>query len=317
MLICGIALFAVADAFRTGTHKAMIFEYLKIKGWEDQKVYYYGHTRSYSQLGSAFSAIIAAGLVFYTKSYASIFLYSTIPYILDLLLMISYPKELDGDIIHEKNKLFKTFKLTLKDFILSFQNKRILKTMASISLFSSYYKVVKDYLQPIIQTLVLSLPILVSYELNQRSALVIGMIYFIIFLLTTVAARSAGKISEKFSHLGRALNISLLTGFSIGIVSSLLYIGSFTLLAIIIFIGIYMVENIRKPMGIAYITEELNSNILASVLSAQSQADTLIAALLAPVFGLVADWLGLAYALLIISICLIGLIPLIKLNKKK
>ena len=46
LFVIAILFFAFGDAFRTGTHKAMIFEYLKIKGWNDQKVHYYGHTRS-------------------------------------------------------------------------------------------------------------------------------------------------------------------------------------------------------------------------------------------------------------------------------
>ncbi|MCK4798566.1 MAG: MFS transporter, partial [Spirochaetes bacterium] len=91
--------FAFGEAFRTGTHKAMILEYLKIKNLTQHKVDYYGHTRAASQLGAALSSIIAAVLVFYSGSYKIIFLASTIPYILDLLLMISYPKELDGEII--------------------------------------------------------------------------------------------------------------------------------------------------------------------------------------------------------------------------
>lgn len=35
--------------------KAMIFEYLKLNGWSDQKVHYYGHTRSWSQSFSIIS----------------------------------------------------------------------------------------------------------------------------------------------------------------------------------------------------------------------------------------------------------------------
>ena len=316
LLIIGVSIFAIADAFRTGTHKAMIFEYLKIKEWEEQKVHYYGHTRSFSQLGSAFSAIIAAVLVFYTKSYSSIFLYSTIPYILDLLLMITYPKELDGTNKHKDLKLRLAFRSTMKDFITSFKNTRILKTMASISLFSSYFKVVKDYLQPIVKTLALSTPILISFEPDQRSAMVIGIVYFTIFLLTSISARHSGRISDKFISLDRALNVSLIIGLLIGIICSLFYITNFTFVAIIVFVGIFMVENIRKPIGIAYITEELNSNVLASVLSAQSQADTLIAALLAPLFGLSADLIGLPYAMILISLLLLLVVPFIKLGKK-
>ena len=85
----------------------MIFDYLKIKGWIKQKVYYYGHTRSWSQLGSAISAVIASLLIFYSGGFRIIYLYSVIPYFLDLLLIASYPKELDGDVaIFDKNRNF-------------------------------------------------------------------------------------------------------------------------------------------------------------------------------------------------------------------
>jgi len=33
--------FAFGDAFRTGVHKAMIYQYLKLNNWDDQKVEYY------------------------------------------------------------------------------------------------------------------------------------------------------------------------------------------------------------------------------------------------------------------------------------
>jgi MFS family permease len=89
-------LFAMGDAFRTGTHKAMIFEYLRLNGWQKHKVDYYGHTRSWSQTGSAISSLLAASIVFWSGNFSSIFLFSTIPYLLDLLLMLAYPKELDG-----------------------------------------------------------------------------------------------------------------------------------------------------------------------------------------------------------------------------
>jgi len=83
LLMTAMIFYALGDAFRTGTHKAMIFDYLKIKGWQDQKVHYYGHTRSWSQLGSALSALIAGVLVFFTGHYRLIFVFSTIPYVLD------------------------------------------------------------------------------------------------------------------------------------------------------------------------------------------------------------------------------------------
>jgi len=73
IFIFAMICYSIGDAFRTGTHKAMIFDYLKINGWEDQKVSYYGHTRSFSQLGSALSALLAGFFIFFTGMYRAIF----------------------------------------------------------------------------------------------------------------------------------------------------------------------------------------------------------------------------------------------------
>jgi MFS-type transporter involved in bile tolerance (Atg22 family) len=54
-------------------------------------------------------------------------------------------------------------------------------------------------------------------------------------------------------------------------------------------------------MGIAYITDMMDRNIMATALSAESQAETLIAALLAPVMGIIADHWGVGYSLIIVS----------------
>ena len=66
---CAMILFAMGETFRSGTHKAMILEHLRIHGWEDQKIAYYGQTRAASQLGSALAALLAGVLVFYVGSF--------------------------------------------------------------------------------------------------------------------------------------------------------------------------------------------------------------------------------------------------------
>src|SRR5210317_1053469 len=73
--------FSLGEAFRSGNHKAMIYHYLSVKGWDDQKVHYYGRTRAWSQMGSALSALSGAAIVFITGGYEYIFLFSVIPYI--------------------------------------------------------------------------------------------------------------------------------------------------------------------------------------------------------------------------------------------
>lgn len=311
LFIVAMILFSFGEAFRTGTHKAMIFEYLGIKGWKDQKVYYYGNTRSWSQVGSALSSLIAAAIVFYSGSYKFIFLYSTIPYVLDLLLMMSYPKELDGDIRRlEGEKIKRNFRKLLSEFIYSFKNIDILRAIANISVYSGFYKAMKDYIQPILKTFALSLPTLLSLGSKQRSSIVIGVVYFVIYILTSFASRISGETAEKFKNLCIPLNITMIAGFSMGILSGLFYDIRLFVMAIIIYVGIYIIENLRKPMGISYVTDMMQQDILATALSAQSQASSLVAAIIALLIGFFADRYGVGTSLIIVSIILILTTPL-------
>ena len=302
LFVVAMLLFAVGEAFRTGTHKAMIFEYLKIKGWKDFKVHYYGHTRSWSQMGSALSSLIAAGIVFYTGSFQVIFLYSTIPYILDLALMLSYPKALDGELIgFEKGKVKEKIKNVAKDFAYSFKDPLMLRGIANLSFYTGFYKAAKDYLQPILNAFALSLPFFVALADKQRSALVIGIVYFILYFMTSFASRRSGKILDKYKDLCNLLNITLLIGYAVGILSGVFILIGMPVIAIIFYMGIYLLQNIRKPMGISNIAEIVKPEILATALSAESQISALSAAIIAPMIGFFADAFGIGYALIIVT----------------
>ena len=52
-LFAAMFLFAIGEAFRTGTHKAMIFTWLSLEGRADERTRVYGYTRSWSKYGSA------------------------------------------------------------------------------------------------------------------------------------------------------------------------------------------------------------------------------------------------------------------------
>ena len=53
LLFGAMFLFGIGEAFRTGTHKAMIFEWLRLEGRLGERTKFYGHTRSWSKFGSA------------------------------------------------------------------------------------------------------------------------------------------------------------------------------------------------------------------------------------------------------------------------
>jgi MFS family permease len=306
VLFLAMLVFAGGEAFRTGTHKAMIFDYLKMHNWGHLKTHYYGHTRAWSQAGAALSALIAAFLVFWQGSYAPVFLFTIIPYVLDLFLILSYPANLDGPRHTSDKTVASEFSSVIKSLIKSLKSRELLRAIANQSLYSGYYKAFKDYLQPILKNFALALPVLLALQDDQRTALITGFVYAILYLITAYASRSSGKLSERFETLAVPLNSMLFMGILFGVVSGIAYWLGAPLLAIILYVGIYVMENLRKPMGIAYVTERMDEASLASALSVESQAETLFAVVIALMLGFFSNLWGLGLGLLVVSgICLI------------
>jgi MFS family permease len=317
LFIPAMILFAIGEACRTGTHKAMIFEYLKINSWQDQKVHYYGDTRSWSQIGSAVSALIAAGIVFLSADYRYIFAYSILPYLVNLLLMISYPKELDGVIKHHPDSTIMTkIIMVIKDSIYSFINISTLRVISSLSVFSGFHRATKDYLQPVLAAFALSLPVFLVYEESKRTALVIGIAYFFIYILTAFASKKSGKSAAKFQHIIVPLNISMILGLIMGVLIGIFYNLGLLIISILLFIGIFIIQNLRKPMGISYVSDMANPDILATTLSAESQATSLFSGIIAVVIGYCADRFGLGTAMIVVSLVLLVLTPLYLAKEK-
>jgi len=113
------------------------------------------------------------------------------------------------------------------------------------------------------------------------------------------------------------MNLSLLVGLGAGIVFlSFHYIGFYTM-PIVGFVVVMIIENMRKPLGIALIAELSEDEAMASVLSVTSQAKSLIAAILAALTGLAADLWGLNTGIILISMLLLVLYPLYRLKAEK
>ncbi len=294
-------LYALGDAYRTGTHKAMILEYLKIKNISEKKVEYYGATRSYSQLGSATNALLAGLIVFYTGNYRDIFIVTILPYIFNFINLATYPKMLDGEIRKSVGKIGEQFKKTLADFRLMFKDKLALKAIVNSSLFSASYEATKDYLQAVLQTFALALPVLLFLSGDKRTAVVIGIVYFFIYLMTAYASRNAYKVVNRVGNLGRAINSTLILGAVIIILTGIFYHIDWLIISIVLFLLIYVLHNIRRPMNVGYIADRIKSRVMASGLSVESQIKTFIAAGLSILMGYLADVLGVGMALAIIG----------------
>ena len=312
--LIAFTLFGLAEAFRSGTHKGMIMDYLKINNMEEQAANYYGHTRSWSQKGSALSALIAGIIVLYGGSYDSVFLYSIPPYLLNFILILSYPTTLNRPFEPAVNEKRKRIGSAIRLLLGLLRKPAVLKIIYSSASHTAYLRAIKDYIQLVMFNMVIILPILVHLNLEQKSGILIGIMYFIIFL----ASSSASKFSSSLASKSRfnIIRFTLLTGFLLGALSGMAYGFEFWSISLLAFALIYVLENIRKPLLTGAIADQVPKEILTSVLSAQSLLRTIITTLLALAFGLLADHFGVGISLFSISSLLLlsGLLIRIRLK---
>ena len=301
LFLIAFVLYGVGDAFRSGTHKAMIMDYLNLNQWANHKIDYYGHTRSWSQLGSALSSLAAGVIVFFKGDYQNVFLYSIIPYLINFALILSYPRNLNYPLSSE-TVVFRSVSATIKSFFSVIRYKAVLRIINTAAVHTAYLKAVKDYIQLLMVHVVVLIPLFVGFDEKKRNGLIIGVIYFLIYLLTS----RASAVSAKFDIRGKTsiALITLLTGFGFGILSGIFYLTDMWVPALVVFAGIYIVENIRKPILTGYISDRVPTSILASVISAQSLLKTIMTAVFAVVLGFLADRFNIGVAFVAVSLFL-------------
>ncbi len=313
-------LFGVGEAFRSGTHKAMILSYLERNGWLQLKTQFYGRTRSWSQMGSALSSLLAIGILLWGKQYRLLFLASALPYALDLVNLISYPGYLNHTANASRKKGDEKFCPRLKNVIIEylkqFTHLKNWRPFLSAASYGGFFKGIKDYLQPLLKQLALQLPLLLFLDPTQRTSVLIGLTYFILYLLTSFSSRNAYRLEARFNNLPRAIDVAYLTGIlTVFLAGAALYFH-LPVVAAILFVGLYLMRNIRRPLIVSYLGEALPSGIMASGLSTMSQLETLLVVIVSPIIGALVDWLGLGAGLAVISVVFLLLFPVVKLAKR-
>jgi hypothetical protein len=262
------------------------------------KVEYYGRTRAASQLGSALNSLIAAALVFYSGDFRYVFVASILPYVLDLINLATYPKELDGELVQmERGAIRAQLRVTLKTFVSVFRDRRAVRAILNSSGFDSYFKATKEYLQPVLKTFALSLPLLVVLDDTRRAAVIVAFVYFGIYLLTSYASRSAAGFTRMFESTAQGINLTFVAGAIFLFVAGVAVRWQWDIVAILVFLCLYLLHNVRRPMNVALISDQIASSVMAAGLSAESQFTTILLAILAPILGALADRFGIGIAL--------------------
>ncbi|MCK5131301.1 MAG: MFS transporter [Candidatus Sabulitectum sp.] len=292
LLFLAMFFFAVGDAFRTGTHKAMIFKWLENQGRLSEKTKVYGKTRSWSKTGTALSSIVAAVLVWRTGTFSTVFLFCIPPYLINLVNLLTYPKDLEEE-DHGGKTLRDTVSMMKISVLEALKFKPLRNLMVETMGFQGVHKVTGDYIQPVIKTMVISIPLLAGLQGDRGSAVLAGGVYFLLAVLGIFGSRfshrlvtSAGGERGSASFLWRV--DFLCYAALIPLLFARWYIG-----AIVVFILLELIQNLWRPMQVSRFDHVSPGNRRATVLSIESQAKSFSAMIYAPVLGLLVDKFGL------------------------
>ncbi len=290
-LFAAMFTYAVGDAFRSGTHKAMIFDWLRIHGRSDEKTRVYGYTRSWSKIGSAVSVVLGAALVFYTGAYSYIFWFAIIPYALNIVNFLGYPAELDGE--QDAPVSFGALFGVLWESLREVAGRRPLRRAVLESLgFEGVFHGTKDYLQAILERTAIALPVLLMVSDLKRTAVLVGVVYFALHLMSSAAARQAHRVVDAAGGEEPAADILWGVDWMLfaGLLASLVL--GWQAAAIAAFVLLMVVQNLWRPALVSRINTHSTPEMGATVLSIEAQAKSLGTMAIAPLVGWAVDNTG-------------------------
>ncbi|XMB67032.1 MFS transporter [Mycoplasmatota bacterium zrk1] len=293
--IIAFSLFGLGEAFRSGTHKAMIMDFMDYHNIKDNKSKIYGATRSYSMIGSMFSSILAIVLVRILPSISTLFLVAIIPYIFDLLLILSYPNYLNTKIEH-KFSFKEFFQGSIVIISTTLKNKTLRSTLFDSATYNAIFKTIKDYIQIVIYAALITSFVKMD-DATESIEINLALIYAGMFLLSALASR----LSHRFLKMSSRDNILNYIWLLTALISSLIIIFNNSLYTTIgLFSLFHVLLNIRKPIMIEKIGDMADSSQRATILSVESQITSLVIIVMAPLFGFVYDRWNLQYVFILI-----------------
>ena len=291
LLYLGMLFFGVGEAFRSGTHKAMIFAWLRSQDREDERVKIYGYTRSWSKYGSAVSVALAAPIVLFTDSYEWIFLAAIVPYALNIVNFLGYPKDLDEAAgVVSMAEVVRHAGRTVSD---SVRRPRLRRLFFESMGFDGVFAATKDYLQPILAALALTLAVswvsLEDWSETQQAALLVGPVYIVLHLLSGAASKRSHLVSDRAGNEDRAAR--WLWGISVLVFAGLTISGFTGLLvgAVVAFVALNVLHNLWRPVLISRFDTHGSAIQGASLLSVESQARQVATMIMAPILGFGVD----------------------------
>lgn len=300
LLVVATIFFGLGESFRSGTHKAMEVVWLEKEGLLDYKTFLYGRTRSFSLIGSALSGVLSVVflLIIQIPPNRTIFLLSILPYVIDFILLSTYPSYMNESTDKEHRNI-KDFVSGFKDLRIIFRNRKLGKALLSSTTHDAIFKTLKDYIQPIMKLTfgtVIAVFIVnpTQDQLDFYIPVIIGLMYTVFYFISAFTSRNSYRVKEKLDDTKKAMDIMFdILGIML-VLTGIFVQFEISVIIIVIYLLIYMAYNLRRPLVVDYIATIIDPKQRATMLSVESLLKSVFVFIFAPLFGFIAESISIA-----------------------
>lgn len=296
-LFVAMLAYSIGEAFRGGTHKAMIFDWLRAQGRESEASEVYGYTRSWSKRGSAVSALLGAAIALGMGSFTAAFWWTAIPYVLNAVNLAGYPAALDRT--QAELGLRGVVRATWDGVRSAFRFAPLRRLLLESMVFDGSLRVSASYLQPLVQ--LAAVGVLATGTISgvdgefELTVVAAGLVYFVLGSVEAFGSARAGAFSRRAGSDAAAVRWLWSVHLLGGVVLIVALVLRWPALAIAMFVLQYgLARNLFRAAQLARYDAQCPPELAATVLSLESQAQALLVAIAAPLVGWMIDRLGAA-----------------------
>ena len=293
----GITVYALGEAFRTGSHKAIMLDWLDSRGESSQATRLIAVTRFCSKTSAGLAALLGGLVLYLTHQYRSLFLLSSVAAASGFLLMLSYPRHLEGEQHRETGRGVARPSLRKRLALLAALPGILPLFLQSILFESQARMLLRYYLQPFLKE-----------GLEARGFVIVGAGALWVGLNESVRD-GLGGVGAWFSpaferHSGGtapALRRAYVFFLPLSMAVGLCYYQGWMLAGLGMLVLVTMLQNARRPIFVSAFNRVMDKPQRATTLSIESQSRSLGVAVLLPLMGMIADQRGIGAVFLIIS----------------
>lgn len=286
LFLAAMVLMALNKAFKSGTHKAYIYDYLEQNHPDIPTTEVFGKNKFWARIGEA-AASLAGGFIAAGMGYSAVFAVALFPALLNFLNALSYEE------IREEQRAtgisFRTHFLHLRESLQEIRsNPIVLRLMLNSALFVSSMEAGEKFFQPYMEATRVPLELF-------------GIIYMTIFLITALGSRYIHFLERRWRRRA-VINFAGWLG-----ALPLIFLGLFQVSrwGIVMFFLILFLKTVRRPPIITELNRHIGAERRATILSTDSLIEALSTFVLLPAAGLLSDLWSLNTTCLIVGFLLV------------